>query len=333
MGGQSRSVVKGRSRPEIEALEGRVVLATFNASNVSQLVTSIAQAAATPGANTILLAPGNYITRQAIQIRGVQDLTIQPKTANTSVNLIGAVVDRVLTIDGGNVTLKNLTVSNGGGVIGAGIGAQNANLTLQGVRVFNNVATGAAGGVFVQNGSLNVQSSTILDNRVSRAGGAGGGGIVALNAATNISASVIQRNSVFAVDLTSGNAVTGMGSGIYTAGGTLAITGSTITQNTVNSSSIGTSSQAFGAGVYTTNTASTVTNTKATANGLSTFATQTAVAQGSAFATVGGSLAVSNSTISGNGPKGWASFYNQNATVTVTNSTLDGSKITGTKTL
>ncbi|WP_148596097.1 hypothetical protein [Aquisphaera giovannonii] len=315
----------------MEALEGRTVLSTFKASNIGELVADIAHAAQTPGANTILLSSGNYVAPQSIQIRGVQNLTIAPAKAGATVNLIGGVTDRVLTIDGGDVTLKGLNISNGGGALGAGIGARNANLTLDNVRVFDNVATSAAGGVYVQGGSLNLRNSSILNNRVGHATGSTGGGLVAVDAATQISSSVINQNSVFAVDLTSGKATTGVGAGIYTSGGTLNVAKSTISQNVISSSSIGPTTTALGGGVYTANTAATVSGSTISNNGLSTFSTSTANAQGSAFATSGGSLAVTSSTITKNGPGGWRSFWNRNATVTLTNSTLDGQRISGTR--
>ena len=112
-------------------------------------------------------------------------------------------MDRVLEIDGGNVTLQGLSISGGSGVAqGGGILAQNTNLTLKNVKVFSNVVSQSGGGIFAVGGSLNLQSSSVTNNQASNNVEALGGGIVAWNTATTITSSMINENSVYGVDTT-----------------------------------------------------------------------------------------------------------------------------------
>src|SRR3974377_804055 len=130
MGAGTRDLRQKGSKPCLEPLEGRIVLSTLHAANVAQLQADIAQVNNTSGPNTILLAAGTYALPSELRIQNAGKLTAQA-VPGKGVNLVGSAVDRVLEIDGGNVTLTGLSISGGAGVDeGAGILSQNASVTL-----------------------------------------------------------------------------------------------------------------------------------------------------------------------------------------------------------
>ena len=116
MGSGARDLKGKRNNPSIESLEGRIVLSTFHASNLAQLRADVAQVNNTSGPNTIILHSGSYLLQNKLVIQNAGNLTIESTPGKGAANLVGAVVDRVLEIDGGSVTLTGLTVSGGGAV-------------------------------------------------------------------------------------------------------------------------------------------------------------------------------------------------------------------------
>ena len=125
---------------------------------------------------------------------------------------MGSNVDRVLEIDGGVVTLADLSISGGGNVAqGGGILAQNATLSLQNTRVFGNLAYQAGAGIFASGSALNVQNSAISSNRTENSSPALGGGIAAVDSATSISGSSINDNAVYVSNDQTNAAVYGEG--------------------------------------------------------------------------------------------------------------------------
>src|SRR5208337_1986604 len=152
----------------MEALEGRIVLSTFQATNVTQLQADIAAVNNTSGPNTIVLKPGVYLMTSALQIQNAGNLTIRPSSTKTTTNLVGSVVDRVLEIDGGSVTLSGLSISGGGAVSqGGGIRALNASLTLKATKVFSNISTQSGAGIYTQGGTLTLLKCYVTNNRSS----------------------------------------------------------------------------------------------------------------------------------------------------------------------
>ena len=145
MGSETRAKKPTRNRPGLELLEQRVVLSTYNVVNVAELQADIALVNNKTGPNTIVLAPGTYSLTNALKIQNATNLTIRADASKGVVSLVGSNVDRVLEIDGGVVTLADLSISGGGNVAqGGGILAQNATLSLQNTRVFGNLAYQAA---------------------------------------------------------------------------------------------------------------------------------------------------------------------------------------------
>jgi hypothetical protein len=326
--------LKRQTSPRIDPLEGRIVLSTFHAANVAQLQADIAAVDNTSGPNTIVLARGTYALTQKFQIVNAGNLTITTQGNKANVNLVGAVVDRVLEIDGGSVTLSGLSISGGGAVAqGGGILAQNAALTLQNTKVFGNVASEAGGGIFAQGGTLKLQNSSVMNNRTSSSSAALGGGIAALGTVTTLTGCTVSENSVYAADTQNAGAVSGTGGGIYADGGTLAVSKSTVSGNTVYAVTTGTSAASSGAAFSTLQTAVSVDGTTLEYNGLNTVSFGAFAVQGSAFSTIGGSLTVANSHILKNTPGGWGAFSHPGATLTIRNIVLDSKRLPGTRPL
>jgi hypothetical protein len=330
-----RQQARRRSKPGIDALEGRVVLSTFRATNAAELIADIAKVNNTTGPNTILLRSGPYVLSQSLKIQNAGDLTIRNGSSSGVVSLVGSAVDRVLEIDGGSVTLQGLSINGGANVArGGGILAQNTNLTLKSTKVFSNVVSQAGGGIFAVGGSLTLESSSVTNNRASSNVEALGGGIVALDTATTITSSMINENSLYAVNQTTGGAVSGTGGGIYAQGGTLDIRRSTVTGNTiyaVTAATAGNFGASSGGGISSFQTPVTVSGSTFQYNGLNTVSFGTFAIQGSVFSAAGGTLSVTNSTIGKNTPAAWGAFFHTTGTpVTITNSTIDTRKVSGT---
>ena len=331
MGLKSKHETRRQNRPVMEALEGRIVLSTLYASNVTQLQADVAAVSNTSGPNTIVLKPGVYVMTSELQIQNAGNLTIRPSSNKSPTSLVGSVVDRVLEIDGGSVTLSGLSISGGGAVAqGGGILAQNASLTLQKSSVVNNISTQSGAGIFAQGGTLNLQNSSVANNRSSNSTLAFGGGIVALDANVTLTNSSVSENSLYAYNQQTLGAVEASGAGIFAEGGSLTVTGSTLSGNTVYAVTTGTNAATSGAAISTFQTPVTVSKSTFQYDGLNTVSYGVVSTQGSVFATNGGSLTLVNSTLGKNTPGGMRSFFHPGATVTVTNLNLDGQRFSGT---
>jgi hypothetical protein len=299
---------------------------------VTQLQADIAAVNNTSGPNTILLKPGVYVMTSALQIQNAGNLTIRPSSTKSATGLVGSVVDRVLEIEGGSVTLSGLSISGGGAVAqGGGILAQNASLTLKSTKVFSNITSQSGAGIFTQGGTLTLQSSTVSNNRSSSSTLAFGGGIVALDTNVTITNSSVSENSLYAYDQQAMGAVEASGAGIFAEGGSLTVTGSTLSGNTIYAVTTGTNASASGAAISTNQTPVTVSKGMFQYDALNAVSYGgVALIQGSVFATNGGSLTLLNSTLGKNTPGGIRSFFHPGATVTITNLNLDGHKFSGT---
>ena len=331
MGLKSKHEMRRQNRPVMEALEGRIVLSTFRATTVTQLQADIAAVNNTSGPNTILLKPGVYLMTSELQIQNAGNLTIKPSSNKSSTSLVGSVVDRVLEIDGGSVTLSGLSISGGGAVAqGGGILAQNASLTLQKSTVVNNISTQSGAGIFTQGGTLTLQNSSVENNRSSNSTMAFGGGIVALDTNVTLTNSSVSENSLYAYNQQTLGAVEASGAGIFAEGGSLTVTGSTLSGNTVYAVTTGTNAATSGAVISTFQTPVTVSKSTFQYDALNTVSYGVASTQGSVFATNGGSLTLVNSTLGKNTPGGMRSFFHPGATVKITNLNLDGHRFSGT---
>ena len=332
MGLKSKHETRRQNRPVMEALEGRIVLSTLYASTVTQLQADIAAVNNTSGPNTILLKPGVYLMTSELQIQNAGDLTIRPSSLNkTPTNLVGSVVDRVLEIDGGSVTLSGLSITGGGAVAqGGGIRAQNASLTLKDTKVYSNISTQSGAGIYTQGGTLDLQDSSVTNNRSSSSTSAVGGGIFALDTNVTLTGSSVGENSLYAYSQQTMGAVDASGAGIFAEGGSLSVTGSTLSGDTIYAVTTGTSAATSGAAISTLQTPVTVSKSTFQYDALNTVSYGAASTEGSVFATNGGSLTLLNSNLGKNAPGGMRSFFHPGATVTITNMYIDGLKFSGT---
>ncbi len=330
MKGMWKRETRRDNRPAIETLEGRIVLSTLYASTATQLQADIAAVNNTSGPSTIILKPGTYVLSQGLKIANAGNLTIRPNSTKSPTNLVGSVVDRVMEIQGGSVTLSNLSISGGGNVaLGGGILAQNSNLTLKTTRVSANISSEAGAGIFTEGGSLTLQNSSVNNNRSSNSSLAFGGGIAALGTNITLTNSTVSENSIYAVDLTTMNPVNAGGAGIFAQGGALSIAGSTISGNSVYSVTTGRSASSLGGAVSTNQTPVVVSKSTLQYNSLNTVSYGSVSTLGSVFYTNGGSLKIVDSTMGKSTPGGTSSFGHPGATVTIVNLNLDGKTISG----
>ncbi len=331
MGLKSKHETRRQNRPVMEALEGRIVLSTLYASTVTQLQADIAAVNNTPGPNTIILKPGVYLMTSKLLIQNAGNLTIRPNSTKSPTSLVGSVVDRVLEIDGGSVTLSGLSISGGGAVAqGGGILAQNASLTLKSTKVYSNISTQSGAGIYTQGGTLTLQNSSVANNRSSSSTSAFGGGIYAVDTNVTLTNSSVSENSLYAYQQQTMGAVDASGAGIFAEGGSLSVTGSTLSGDNVYAVTTGTSAATSGGAIITFQTPVTVSKSTFQYDGLNTVSYGVASTEGSVFATNGGSLALVNCTLGKNTPGAMRSFFHPGATVTITNLNLDGHKFSGT---
>lgn len=341
-------------------------------TGICTLRAAIQQANATVGPDAITLPAGVYtLTRVGTgedeadtgDLDITDDMTIIGANAATTI-VDGLTFDRVFDIlPGATVTIQDVTIQNGdtasvivvivgGGVTGIGAGIRNmGTLTLTDVDVKDNAADESAGGGIANQGSLTMSGGTISDNSARDAGG----GIFNLDSGTatlnnvTVSDNTVERRgggiatlgSLTLTDSTvSGNTANRQGAGIFSGGGTLTLTTSTIRDNVLDAPG------SFGGGIYNTgaltmdqstirdNTArkgggglfhssdaSTATLTKSTISG-NTLALQ---GMGGGGIYNRGPMSLTNVTITGNqAPAGYGAAIRNNAgaTLQVVNSTI-----------
>jgi hypothetical protein len=337
----------------IDSMESRTLFSTFVVNTVSDTPTAglldfrqaVAAANAHAGADTITFAPSVFTTGTLHTIKLLSgQIVFSDTTGATTVSGPGSSVLAVNGNKNGRVfqVNKNATVSLSGMVITNGFlsasaltqggGIYNAGkLTVVGCTVSNNTASGgdgatgfdAQGGGIYNAGSLNLSSSTITGN-------------------------IAYSGNSFDPGNSNGDV---SGGGIYTATA-ITITASTISSNTAQISPGSNQSQygnAYGGGIYagaslTLNTVYLANNT-ATGGQRNDPSDYSAGHAGSAFgggvyATVGTTLTVQSSTISGNSANGGEAFYSTAGfaygggvfaagSVTLTGSTVASNTATG----
>ena len=261
---------------QVEPLETRRLLASFTAASVPELISDINAANAAGGSNTITLAAGASFNLNAVDnsangptglpvIAPGDDLTILGNGDTIQRSTAGSTpAFRLFAIAaGGSLALDNLTLSggvaayDGGGVLNLG------TLSLRGVTVQNCAVKGwsfASGGGIYSNGLLTIVDSTIRNNQAL----GDNGWLSGFNA------------------LPGGGAY---GGGLYVAGGTAALTNTTVSSNLArggngadglnlgkdafpgSTTGAGRGGDAFGGGIYVyPNAAVTLRGTTVTGN-------------------------------------------------------------------
>jgi hypothetical protein len=267
-----------RFRPVLEALEDRALPSSYTAASVSDLIADISLANQAGGASTITLVPSTTFTLTAVNnsTYGATGLPVIAAGTNLTISgngdMIGASTAsgtpafRLLAVaNGASLTLSNLTLTNGiadgSGMAAQGGGVYNlGTLTLSGVTVVDNNATGpspAGGGIYNAGGSVTMTNGTILNTNWAWAGAGGNAyganiyndkGTLTLQAGT-----VVEYGQCRAGNGTK-NGGSGFGGGIYSSGGSVTIQGSSITNNFILAGIAGigkvTAGSAYGGGIY-----------------------------------------------------------------------------------
>lgn len=276
-----------------------------------------------PGADTITF--GSALSGSTITLAGGTQLTIADDLTLTglgsgNLTIDGAAASRVLLVDDTDyttnktVSISGMTIQNGAlaaGNFGAGI-ANEDTLTLTDLVVTNNTLTNGSFdlGAGIYNGSQSFGSNgfgaslTLANVTVSNNTNGVGAGIYSIGNLTMTDSTV------------SGNTADSNGGGLWFAGVTMSVTGSTFGGNTTPAGA-----GFVGGGIILTGTGvQTITNSVITSN--------TATGDGGGLLSSipnSATVSVSNSTISGNtsGARG-GGIADYNGNVTVTNSTVSG---------
>ena len=134
---------------------------------------------------------------------GASSTTIDANSAGT-----------VLSLGGGSVVVRDLTLTGGNSASGGGGIRTNGDLRLDRVEVVDNTSD-AGGGAFVGGGSLTITSSTLAENTGDLAGG---GALFVSGGVVSIATSTLTGNN-------------GPGAAIFNSGGTVTVSASTLAAN------------------------------------------------------------------------------------------------------
>jgi hypothetical protein len=262
----------GRRRPQlgVEQLEDRLVLYSYTASSVTQLIADINAANRQGGSNTITLVAGTTFTLTAVNnttdgatglpvIAAQDNLTIQGNGDTITRSTVSGTPDFRL-LDVGRraaLTLESLTLQ-GGLAYGFGVSAEGGGiynqgtLDLNGVTLQNNTAQGGVGVLFGRSGFF-----------TPGPGGNGyGGGIYVAAGSVTLSDDTLSANAALGgqgCPLSfrghSGNGGNCFGGALYVAGGTMTLRDDAVTGNTANGGAPGqsynaTSGLGEGGGIY-----------------------------------------------------------------------------------
>lgn len=227
-------------------------------------------------------AGDSIIMRQGITVRSSDPFVIEETGGGTSKIVIdgkGGAIDtnsqnRIFTVRStGELTLKNMTLSNGSKANGGAI-IVFGKLTLDNVTINNSSATTDGGAIKVSSGGTAiVMNSTITGNSAA----SGGGILVAQGGTLTVTGSTISSNSAG-----------GDGAGIHSAG-TLTVKNSAIALNIAD---------ANGAGIYINTGSATIENSTFYSN--TAFAHEALENYGGGIFVLDGTATVKHVTISGN---------------------------------
>jgi hypothetical protein len=192
--------LSARIRPNLEALEERVVLSTFNVNTTLDTVavnfmtgqdvsghislrSAVMAADASSGSNTIVLPAGTFkLTIPPAGSDGsangdleiASNVSIEGSTTGRTI-INGNKLDRVIHIESGTVAISNAVIENGRAGTGGGILNSGGTVTLTSVQLVDNVAIGAVGAA----GAPGADRFPVGTNGgTGGAGGSGAGGAI-----------------------------------------------------------------------------------------------------------------------------------------------------------
>jgi hypothetical protein len=174
---------KRRVRPRLDVggmtqdllLEPRTLLSTIVVSTANDSGTGSLRAAVTEATNGDAIVFAKRLAGHTITLQSEIDITSNISIsgpAGRPVVLSGGGVTRVLEVDGANVSLANLVITQGSASVGGGILESSGSLSLNNVRFTGNVAYGSTtqiaqgGAIAQQSGELTINRSTFTGNRV-----------------------------------------------------------------------------------------------------------------------------------------------------------------------
>ena len=300
--------------------------------------------------NTIGLR-GSYIL-----IDSGSEFTIDASNITGGITIDAQNDSRVFTLPNAILSIDNLTIKNGSTESqsyldrsGGGILAFGSTITLYNSTISGNTATSRGGGISISGSTLNITNSILTDNFASDIGG----GLSAFFSSVYMNNSIVSGNysdgtggALYAnettVDLNgstlSGNSASYRGGAIYAAKATIKLSKSTVTEN---------STAVDGGGIFARDTRTTITlsdslvsDNLAGDDGGGVFASFSTINLtnstlsnnkagstgdgGGLYAVYSASIALSNSTVSGNsaGDDGGGIFARLSSKLTFRNSTL-----------
>ncbi|MEU8824055.1 hypothetical protein [Streptomyces sp. NPDC048636] len=299
--------------------------------NDAQLVSAVAAVANTGG--TLSLAPNCTYTLTTAQTD--QD-GLAPITGAVTIQGNGATITRssadpfrIFDVNGGSLTLSNLTVDNGSvtgaSEFGGGILVRNSG-TLRGssVTLSDNSAERNGGGMTAfQNSTVVLSNSLVTGNQALF-----GGGVNSLSGSLTMTGTTVRDNTAgfegggLEVDGTAtftgvsitGNTVTGAegGGGMYIGGGTLTLQSSTVSDNE------STSASGLGGGIELD------TGTLISRSSRITDNTSAGPGGGVAGDDAGDQATFSSTVISGNSADSGGGVYNETGTMSLTSGAVTG---------
>src|ERR1700722_8328830 len=163
----------------MESLESRLLFSTYTVNSLADdgsagtlrwAVDQATQNTAAP--NTINFASGLSgtinLTGGELELTGGSTTILGPGAGNLAIS--GDGMNNVIRVDfGATADIANLTITDGAGIIGAGLDNSGAT-TVQDVTFSNNVASGGVGGALFSSGTLTVQNSMFVNNSASSGG-------------------------------------------------------------------------------------------------------------------------------------------------------------------
>jgi len=278
-----------------------------------------AVAAAMPG-DTITVAAATY---NEYDIVVTKSLTINGAAANTTILDAGNTTRRGFYINAGaTVTISGMTVQHGNTVGDAG-GIENLGvLTLSNCAIINNTAALNGGGIKNMGGTLTVNNSTITGNS-----GKSGGGIANVGGGATLNNVTVNGNTATPHGTFDG------GAGLYNVNGTLTITGGTVSSNNgfaiYNSNETGTAAMTITSGTINSNSGVGIENDESLALINSTISGNTGLVYGGGIDNQGdlyvGGSTISNNTVTGSfGSGGGINDFGHH--LTVIDSTITGNR-------
>lgn len=224
-----------------DAGEGTLRQAVLNANAIAGDDTITFDATAFATAQTITLTSGEIVISSNAIVQGTGLITLNGNAAS-----------RIFHISGATAILSDLTLTNGSHATswGGALNVVNASVvTLERCTVSNSTSALQGGGIYVNNGTLNVVSSTISGNTATTVGGGAiATGTSVANATVNVTNSTISGNMgtnggamlfgsnavVSLLHTTVTNNTSAQGPNVWSGGGAVTVANSLIAANQIN---------------------------------------------------------------------------------------------------